>query len=166
MADEIATEDPTTQTNLVYWITDYMTTTIATPTTTQAYSGNLGVGIIVLIVFAVLLCCLVIICLPLLCLCGCCGLACSAFAMDDVTDITDEDVFEIFYNVTTVVHRTTTHAPETHMGLWGLLFIFLVIILIVVLCCTCMALLVLFGCIKSFMCFRCRNREEFVGSDP
>ncbi|XP_052843233.1 uncharacterized protein LOC128256739, partial [Drosophila gunungcola] len=87
----------------------------------------------------------------------------SPLSMDDVTEITDDEVFDIYYNVTTAVHITTTHAPETSMGLWGLLFIFVVIILIIVLCFTCMSLLVLFGCVKSFLCIRCRRREELVG---
>ncbi|XP_041565833.1 uncharacterized protein LOC121467699 [Drosophila elegans] len=83
--------------------------------------------------------------------------------MDDVTETTDDEVLDIFYNVTTAVHLTTTHAPETSMGLWGLLFIFVVIILFVALCFACMGLLVLFGCMRSFLCIRCRGREELVG---
>ncbi|XP_037715288.1 uncharacterized protein LOC119550570 [Drosophila subpulchrella] len=80
--------------------------------------------------------------------------------MDESTAITIIDYEDLEGNVTIAAIKTTTYTPATTIGLWGLLFVFVIIILFIALCCTCMGLLVLFGCIKSFLCFRCRRRDE------
>lgn len=85
----------------------------------------------------------------------------------DATTLSEYDIEYIDFNMTTVAFRTTTGHPDTNLGAWGLLFIFVVIFLIIAACCACMGVLVLFGCMKSFLCFRCRRRgDEFIGREP
>ncbi|XP_017018854.1 uncharacterized protein [Drosophila kikkawai] len=57
----------------------------------------------------------------------------------------------------TFLMGTTTPEPPLTLKMWGLLFIFGIIVLITLLCIVFMMLLVLFGCMKSFLCIRCRR---------
>ncbi|XP_020800312.1 uncharacterized protein LOC110177784 [Drosophila serrata] len=58
-------------------------------------------------------------------------------------------------------YGTTTPEPPLTLKMWGLLFIFGVIVVMTLLCIGCIILLVLFGCVNSFLCIHCRRcRDE------
>ncbi|XP_043064160.1 uncharacterized protein LOC108090668 [Drosophila ficusphila] len=87
-------------------------------------------------------------------------------ATTSLSFIDDDEEIDLIFNGTVLAPGTTTFEPYKSIGLWGLLFIFLVILGIIAICLTCMALLVIFGCMKSFLCFRCRRGEDFMERDP
>ncbi|KRJ99687.1 uncharacterized protein LOC6530545 [Drosophila yakuba] len=86
--------------------------------------------------------------------------------MAKLTSISEYDFRDLNFNMTTVASRSTTEPPDTNLKYYGLLFIFAVILAFIVACSACMALLVLFGCMKSFFCIRCRRRDEFTEVNP
>ncbi|XP_043645234.1 uncharacterized protein LOC122614682 [Drosophila teissieri] len=86
--------------------------------------------------------------------------------MAKLTSISEYDYRDLDFNMTTVAMRSTTAPPDTNLKVYGLLFILVVIVGFIVVCTACMALLVLFGCMKSFFCIRCRRSDEFTERDP